>query len=172
MKQLFSLKDLLKEQMRDLYDAEVHYGKMLPKLISTATSPDLEHQLKIFSAQAQENASHLAQICNLLGVPPAGVTCEAMKGLLREAKDTTHDWGDTATIDAALIANAQRIVHYEIAGFGTGREFASCLGEKESMQLLDAMLKQAIDNDKALTRIATGGWFTPGVNAEAAKLTA
>ena len=172
MKQLFGLKDLLKEQMRDLYDAEVHYGKMLPKLISTATSSDLEHQLKIFSARAQENAAHLAQICDLLGVPPTGVTCQAMEGLLREAKDTTHDWGDTATIDAAIIANAQRIVHYEIAGFGTGCEFASCLGEKETAQLLEAMLNQAIDNDKALTRIATGGWFTSGVNAEAAMRTA
>lgn len=169
MKELFGLKDLLKEQMRDLYDAEVHYGNMLPKLISTATSPDLAHKLKIISAQTEENAAHLAQICSLLGVPPTGVTCHAMEGLVREAKDTTHDWGDTATIDAALIANAQRIVHYEIAGFGTGREFASCLGEKEAAQILQAMLNQAIDNDQALTRIATGGWFTAGINAEAVK---
>lgn len=169
MKQLFGLKDLLKEQMRDLYDAEVHYGSTLPKLISTATSPELECQLQAIAVHAQENAAQLAHICGLLGVPPAGVTCEAMKGLLREAKATTHDWGDTATIDAALIANAQRIVHYEIAGFGTGREFASCLGEKEAAQLLEAMLNQAVDNDQALTRIAIGGWFTAGINAEAAK---
>jgi len=168
MKQLFGLKVLLKEQMRDLYDAEVHYGNLLPKLISTATSPELVIQLKAFSTQAQDNAAHLTQICSLLGVPPTGVTCEAMKGLLREAKDTTHDWGDTATIGAALIANAQRIVHYEIAGFGTGRAFASCLGEKEATQILEAMLKQAIDNDKALTQIATGGWFTSGINNESA----
>lgn len=168
---LFGLRDLLKEQMRDLYDAEVHYGKVLPKLISTATSPDLEQHLNVFSTQTQENAVRLAHICHLLDVPPTGITCQAMDGLLREAKATTHDWGDTATIDAALIANAQRIVHYEIAGFGTGRAFASCLGEKEATQLLETMLNQAIDNDKALTRIATGGWFTAGINAEAAKPT-
>lgn len=172
MNQLLGLKDLLKEQMRDLYDAELHYGEMLPKLIGTATSPELEYQLKVCSEHVKQNAAHLSHICDLLGVPPTGVTCEAMKGLLREAKATTQDWGDSATIDAGLIANAQRIVHYEIAGFGTGREFASCLGEKEAAHLLEAMLKQAIDNDKALSRIATGGWFTAGVNVEAANPTA
>lgn len=165
---MFGLKDLLKEQMRDLYDAETHYGNMLPRLIRTATSPNLEHQLQIISGQTRENAQNLAHICDILGVPPSGVACQAMDGLLREAKDATHEWGDTATVNAALIASSQRIVHYEIAGFGTGREFASCLGEKEVTRILDAMLKQAIDNDKNLTRIAIGGWFTPGVNSDAA----
>ncbi len=167
MQKLFGLKDLLKEQIRDLYDAEVHYGNMLPSLIRTATSPDLENQLRTIAIQTQENAVRLNHICNFLGVPPEGVTCQAMDGLVREAKGTTQDWGDTATIDAALIANAQRIVHYEIAGFGTTREFAACSGEEESAQLLGEMLDQAVENDKALSRIATGGWFSSGVNAEA-----
>lgn len=169
MKELLSLKDLLQEQMRDLYDAEVNYKNALPQLISTATSPDLVSQLQHIALKSQENADHLTRICGLLGVPSTGVTCEAMKGLLREAKATTQDWGSSAVIDAALIANAQRIVHYEIAGFGTGRAFAVALGEKECTHLLDDMLEQAVDNDKALTRIASGGWFTSGINAEALK---
>lgn len=172
MKTLFGLKDLLKEQMRDLYDAETHYGKMLPNLIRTATSPELIERLQAIATQTQSNASHFVEICNALEVPPTGVTCHAMDGLLREAKDTTQDWGDTATIDAALIANAQRIVHYQIAGFGTGRAFAESLGEKASAQLLSSMLDQAADNDKALTRIATGGWFITGINTEAANAAA
>jgi ferritin-like metal-binding protein YciE len=169
MKELLSLKDLLQEQMRDLYDAEVNYKSMLPHLISTATSPDLVSQLQHIALQSQENADHLTRICGLLGVASTGVTCEAMKGLLREAKATTQDWGSPAVIDAALIANAQRIVHYEIAGFGTGRAFAVCLGEKESTHLLEGMLEHAVDNDKALTRIASGGWFTSGINVEAVR---
>ena len=128
MKKLFGLRDLLNEQMRDLYDTEVHYGNMLTALIRTATSGELENRLRQIGIQTQENAVQIASICHLLGVPPEGVTCKAMDGLVREAKETTQDWGDTATIDAALIASAQRIVHYEIAGFGTSREFALCVG--------------------------------------------
>lgn len=169
MKSLFSLKDLLQEQMRDLYDAETNYLHALPELIRTATSPELVSRLQAISGHLKENAEYLTRICGLLGVPSTGVTCEAMKGLLREAKATTQEWGNTATIDAALIANAQRIVHYEIAGFGTARAFAGCLGEKEATQLLEAMLEQAVNNDKALTRIASGGWFTAGINVEAVK---
>jgi ferritin-like metal-binding protein YciE len=172
MAQRFSLKDLLQEQMRDMYDAETNYHNMLPELIRTATAPDLISRLEAISVQSLQNAEYLTRICGLLGVPSTGVTCEAMKGLLREVKSTTQDWGSTATIDASLIAGAQRIVHYEIAGFGTGRAFAVCLGEKEITHLLETMLEQAVDNDKALTRIASGGWFTDGINMEALKATA
>lgn len=168
MKKLFGLKDLLQEQLRDLYDAEVHYGNMLGALIKTATSADLEERLRHIAIQTQENAVQLANICNLLGVPPEGVTCKAMDGLLREAKETTQDWGDSATIDAALIANAQRIVHYEIAGFGTAREFAKCLGEKETASILNEILIRSYENDKELSSIAKGKWFTSGINKESA----
>ena len=169
MQQLLGLKDLLQEQIRDLYDAEVHYVNILPNLIRTATSAELADQLRTIAIQTQQNVTHLVHICTSLGVPPEGVTCQAMDGLIREAKSTTQDWGDTATIDAALIANAQRIVHYEIAGFGTTREFATCCGKKESAQILGEMLSQAVENDKALSRIATGGWLSAGINAEAVK---
>lgn len=168
MKKNFGLKDLLQEQLRDLYDAEVHYGNMLTALIKTSTSVDLEERLRYIAIQTQENAVQLANICNQLGVPPEGVTCKAMDGLLREAKETTQDWGDTATIDAALIANAQRIVHYEIAGFGTAREFAKCLGEKETASILNEILMRSYENDKELSSIAKGKWFTSGINQEAA----
>ncbi len=172
MKKLFGLKDLLKEQVRDLYDAETQYAAMLPTLARVATSGALKDFVKASLEKTQDNASRLAQVCDLLGVPATGVTCYAMDGLVREAKDTSSDWGDTATIDASVISNAQRIAHYEIAGFGTARAFALCLAEKEAAALLDTMLTQASENDKALTRIATGGWFSSGINHEAAKVCA
>jgi len=172
MKKLFGLKDLLKEQMRDLFDAESQYLRMLPSLIRVATAGSLKDFMQASVAQTQDCASSLARICDLLEVPATGVTCYAMDGLVREAKDTATDWGDTATIDASIIANAQRIAHYEIAGFGTARAFALCLGEKEAAQMLDQMLTRASENDKALTRMATGGWFSQGINHEAARISA
>lgn len=168
MKPLFTLSDLLKEQLRDLYDAETQYERLLPNLIKSATSSQLRKHLEAIALHTRENISHLAFICGLLGVPPTGVVCEAMVGLIREAIGTTHEWGDTATKDAALISNAQRIVHYEIAGFGTAKAFAKCIGLHEAVRVLDGMVKVAVDNDSALTTLATGGWFTTGINHEAA----
>nr|WP_082407713.1 DUF892 family protein [Verrucomicrobium spinosum] len=88
--------------------------------------------------------------------------------MVREAKDTASDWGDSATLDASLISNAQRIAHYEIAGFGTARAFARCLKLGEVAEVLQHLLEQAFQDDKDLSYIANGGWFTPGINHEAA----
>jgi ferritin-like metal-binding protein YciE len=172
MKKLFSLEDLLREQLRDLFNAEENYRRHLTGFITTATSIKLRDQLKLIEGVTFNNARDIADMCHELGVPATGVTCEAMDGLIREAKDTTSDWGDTATIDAALIANAQRIVHYEIAGFGTAKEFARLLNHKEISRKLHEMLQQAFAIDQQLTRIATGGWFYSGINREAADIAA
>jgi ferritin-like metal-binding protein YciE len=93
-----------------------------------------------------------------------------MRGLVREAKGHTYEWGDTATLDAALISNAQRIVHYEMAGFGTAKEFSRCLRLSEVVEVLAELLEHAFATDKALTRIATGTWLTMGINQEAAEV--
>lgn len=165
---LFNLKDLLCEQLRDLHDAEKQYGSQLPEFVGKATSSHLKEKLNEISDRVMRNAEEVAHACQILGVPPEGVTCEAMKGLIREAKDTSSDWGDSATLDAALISNAQRIAHYEIAGFGTARAFARCLKLGDVAEILQHLLEQAFRDDKDLSYIANGGWFTPGINHEAA----
>lgn len=165
---LFNLKDLLCEQLRDLHDAEKQYGSQLPEMVAKATSSHLKDKLREVSDRVHNNAEELANACRILGTPPEGVTCEAMKGLVREAKDTSSDWGDSATLDASLISNAQRIAHYEIAGFGTARAFARCLKMGEVAEILQHLLEQAFRDDKDLSYIANGGWFTPGINHEAA----
>lgn len=165
---LFNLKDLLCEQLRDLHDAEKQYGSQLPEMVAKATSSHLQDKLREVSDRVLSNADELAHACQILGVPPEGVTCEAMKGLIREAKDTSSDWGDSATLDASLISNAQRIAHYEIAGFGTARAFARCLKLGDVAEILQHLLEQAFQDDKDLSYIANGGWFTPGINHEAA----
>lgn len=165
---LFNLKDLLREQLRDLYDAERQYGTQLPEMVAKATSSHLQEKLREVSDRAVHNTEELAHACQLLEVAPEGVTCEAMKGLIREVKDVAHDWGDSATLDASLISNAQRITHYQIAGFGTARAYARCLKLPEISEILQQLLGQAFQDDKEFSYIANGGWFTPGINHEAA----
>lgn len=162
-----SLHELLKDQLRDLFDAEIQFSAMLPDMIEKATSPELRQGLLDISDNTMENIEQLQKACDQLETQPTGVTCEAMRGLIRETTQTTGGQGDTATIDASLIANAQRIAHYEIAGFGTARAFARCLGKNDVASLLSELTSRAGSHDKLLTHIATGGWFSSGVNKEA-----
>lgn len=168
---MHSLNELLSEQLRDLFDAEIQFSAMLPDMIHKATSSDLRQGLSEISESTLANISELQEACQLMEIPPTGVTCEAMRGLIREATQTTGGQGDTATIDACLIANAQRIAHYEIAGFGTARAFARCLGKNEVASLLGKLASRAGNHDKMLSYIATGGWFSSGINQEAVERT-
>jgi len=164
---MHSLHELLKDQLKDLFDAEIQFSAMLPDMIEKATSTDLRQGLSDISENTLENITQLQEVCQLLETAPTGVTCEAMRGLIRETTQTTGGQGDTATIDACLIANAQRIAHYEIAGFGTAKAFARCLGKSAAATLLGKLASRAGDHDKMLSYIATGGWFSTGVNQEA-----
>lgn len=162
-----SLTELLQEQVRDLFDAEKQYQAKLKDMIDRATDAGLRDTLFEIADDTQATLRYLRETCAELGVDPHGVTCEAMRGLIREASDTIREQGDTATIDASLIANAQRIAHYEIAGFGTAHAFARCLELKRAAELLGELNAMAKTHDRALSRIATGGWFRGGVNLEA-----
>jgi len=163
-----SLAELLHEQLKDLYDAEQQYQGVLPKMINCCTHEELSQFLFDLEKTTADNMSDLSSACKLLGIEPDGVTCEAMEGLVREAKRSTGENADSATMDASIIANAQRVAHYEIAGFGTASAFARCIGQPEAATLLSDLAKRAGSTDQALTRIATGGWFKPGINQEAA----
>lgn len=163
---MHTLNELLKDQLRDLFDAEIQFNAMLPDMIEKATSSDLRQGLLDISETTQNNIEQLHEVCRRLETPATGVTCEAMRGLIREVTQTTGGQGDTATVDACLIANAQRIAHYEIAGFGTAKAFARCLGKNDVAGVLGELTTRA--HDKLLTTIATGGWFSTGINQEAA----
>jgi len=163
-----SLADLLHEQLRDLHDAEAQYARLLPRMIDKATYSSLRDFLISAEQQTHENLETLAHVCSLRGISPDGVHCEAMEGLIREARRSPGFPVESATLDAAIIANAQRIAHYEIAGFGTASSFARCLQATESSSLLASLADEAGTRDQTLTKIALGGWFEPGVNQEAA----
>jgi ferritin-like metal-binding protein YciE len=163
-----SLKELLQEQVRDLYDAKFQYQSKLISMVDHATHSQLREVLQDVLDDAKTGLELLHEVCNELDVPPQGVTCEAMRGLIRETNGTLAEHGDSATIDANLIANAQRIAHYEIAGYGTARAFAHCLGRRQAAQMLGELNSMAKGHDRALSKVATGSWFQPGINLEAA----
>eukprot|EP00903_Cladosiphon_okamuranus_P004111 g4109.t1 len=130
---------------------------------------ELHELMESISVKVRENIADLEEICSLLDVPPSGIKCEAMAGLLREAKETTQEYESGAVRDVALIAASQRIAHYEIAGFGTAKSIARQLKKGDIAEMFDDMLDRSAYLDKCLTKIATGSWLSKGINMQAAE---
>jgi ferritin-like metal-binding protein YciE len=149
-----SLDDLFLNQLEDLYDAENRIVKALPKMIDAASTPELKQAFEFHVTQTHDHVDRLRSIFTQLGRQPEGETCEAMKGLLREAEGMIEARGDATVKDAALIAAAQRIEHYEIAGYGTARSLAMHLGHTEAARLLQTTLEEEHQADRTLTEIA------------------
>src|ERR1051326_6164972 len=132
-----SLDDLFVNQLADLYDAEKRLTDALPKMAEAANSPTLQRAFLERLQQTRNHVTRLEQIFQRLGLTPESETCQAMKGLISEGEEMIKAKGDTAVKDAALIAAAQRVEHYEMAGYGTARAFARQLGLNEAARLLE-----------------------------------
>ncbi len=164
---LDSLNSLLIEQLRDLYNAETQYRVILPEMLTHGHDESLRQQLNFIVSENQQNIDALQRLCTELGVEPTGVICEAMRGLVREARHTLDEPGMPIVIDAAIIANAQRIAHYQIAGYGTARQFSRVLGHDAMADTLENLAEVAGARDHQLSKVADGGWFTDGINQAA-----
>ena len=164
---LNSLKDLYVAQLQDLYSAETQITQALPKMAAAASHDSLRAGFQEHLAQTQTHVSRLEQIFKDLNQSPGGHECEAMKGLVEEGEEIISANGDEAVKDAALIAAAQRVEHYEIAGYGTVRTFAQHLGLSDHVKLLQTTLDEEGETDKKLTLLAEGGVFADGINEEA-----
>ncbi|HKH46572.1 MAG TPA: ferritin-like domain-containing protein [Thermoanaerobaculia bacterium] len=151
---LESLKDLYLEQLKDLYSAETQLVDALPKMAERATSPDLKQGFQEHLRQTQEQVRRLEQIFQDLGDSPKGHTCEGMKGLIKEGDEMIKMQGDPKVIDAGLIAAAQRVEHYEIAGYGTVRTYAEMLGKEMHATLLERTLQEEEMTDEKLSQLA------------------
>ncbi|WP_152054109.1 YciE/YciF ferroxidase family protein [Tautonia marina] len=153
-KELNSMEDLLCDQLGDLYDAEQRLTKALPKMAGAATDPQLkagfEHHLKETKGQVRR----LEEAFKLLGKDPKAVTCDAIKGLISEGDEVIKASGDPEIKDAALIAAAQRVEHYEIAGYGCARNFALRNGSNSVATLLQETLDEEKATDQKLTDMA------------------
>ncbi len=157
-----SLKDLYLEQLRDLFSAETQLVEALPKMAEAATSLDLKSGFNHHLRQTREHVMRLERIFSALGERPEGETCQGMKGLIKEGEEMAKAKGEPEVIDAGLIAAAQRVEHYEIAGYGTVRTYAEMLGADEAVSLLEKTLQEEEETDAKLTELAESH-----INAEA-----
>jgi ferritin-like metal-binding protein YciE len=156
MAKLDTLRTLWIEEMRDLYNAENQLLKALPKMAKRATTPELKEAFESHLEETQTHVERLEEIFSNLGKKPSGKTCKGMKGLVEEGAEMMKEDGPDSVIDAGIIAAAQRVEHYEIAGYGVARTFASLLGEDEAEDLLQSTLDEEGAADEKLTEIAEG----------------
>lgn len=156
MMKLDSLRTLWIEEMRDLFNAENQLLKALPKMAKKAATPQLKKAFESHLGETRTHVSRLEQIFDRLGKKPGGKTCKAMKGLVEEGSEMMKEDGPGVVIDAGLIGAAQRVEHYEMAGYGVCRTFASVLGEGDAQGLLQKTLDEEGAADKKLTMIAEG----------------
>jgi ferritin-like metal-binding protein YciE len=157
-----SLKDLYLEQLRDLYDAETQLIEALPKMAEAAASSDLKEAFREHLRQTREHVVRLERMFSALGERPEGHACQGMKGLIKEGLEMIKASGEPEVIDAGLIAAAQRVEHYEIAGYGTVRTYAEIFGADEAVRMLDKTLQEEEETDDRLTELAESH-----INAEA-----
>ena len=154
MKSLATLQELLIDEMRDLYSAETQLVKALPKLSEAASAEPLRQAFKNHLVETEGHVARLEQAFEVLGVAARPKTCKAMEGLIAEGEDTINLHTDPAIRDAALIGAAQRVEHYEIAGYGTARAFAQTLGLDEVTRLFTSTIEEEGLTDKKLTALA------------------
>lgn len=153
---LDTLRTLWIEELRDLYNAENQLLKALPKMAKRATTPELKEAFQSHLRETETHVERLDQLFVKLGKKPTGKTCKAMKGLVEEGSEMIKEDGPDSVIDAGLIAAAQRVEHYEMAGYGVVRTFAGLLGEDEAQNLLQETLDEEGAADEKLTEIAEG----------------
>jgi ferritin-like metal-binding protein YciE len=159
-----SLDTVLLLQLKDLYNAETQLMTALPKMAAAAHSTELRQAFETHLEETRGQKARLEQVFRMLGQQPEGETCEAMQGLVTEGDEVIALEGDPDVKDAALIASAQRVEHYEIAGYGCARSFALRIGRPDIASLLQETLDEEGNADKILTQIAESQ-----VNVEAAQ---
>ncbi len=155
-KKIKSLNDLFLEELGDLYSAENQLIKALPKMAEATSSEELKSALEEHLEKTRDHANRLKEIFQDLGQKPTQVTCKAMKGLIEEGEEMVHKSERCAARDAAIIGAAQRVEHYEIAGYGTAKCHASLLGHERIHELLQETLDEERDADQRLNELAEG----------------
>ena len=154
MPKIQNLRDLLVDELRDLYNAENQLIKALPKMAKAASNEELKEGLQEHLDQTREHVDRLDRCFKILGANAKGKTCHAMKGLVEEGSEAIEMEAPEMIRDANLIGAAQRVEHYEIAAYGTARAFAETLGETKIADLLQETLDEEGETDKRLTALA------------------
>ncbi len=151
-----TMQELLIDELKDLYSAEKQIVKALPKLAKAASTPELHDALQSHLEETKGQVGRLEKVAELVGHKLTGKTCVGMKGVLEEGSEVLDETEEGTIRDAALIAASQRVEHYEIAGYGSARDFANTLGLTEVAELLEETLAEEKEADKKLTSISKG----------------
>ncbi len=151
------LEDLFSETLKDVYFAEKQILRALPKMAKEATTPELKQAFETHRDETEGQIERLNQIFEGMGRPARGKTCDAILGIIDEAKEFMDDFRGTDALDPALVASAQTVEHYEITRYGTLKTWAKELGLDEAAKLLDETLQEEIKTDKLLTKLASQG---------------
>jgi ferritin-like metal-binding protein YciE len=149
-----TLQDLFIKELRDLYSAENQIIKALPKMAKAAASDDLRAGFEEHLEQTKQHVERLERIFEKLGVRASGKKCKAMEGLIEEGKEMMEMDAEPAVLDAALISAAQKVEHYEMAGYGCARTWARQLEDHDAAELLQQTLDEEGETDKKLTDLA------------------
>jgi ferritin-like metal-binding protein YciE len=152
-----SLKELYVAELKDLWSAENQITKALPKMIKAATNPKLKKAFNTHLKQTERHVKRLERIFKGLEESPRGKKCVGMEGLIKEGAELIKEKPEPEVLDAGLIAAAQHIEHYEIAGYGCVRTWARQLGEDRHAELLQETLNEEERTDKLLTELAESG---------------
>ena len=148
------LNDLFLDTLKDIYYAEKHILKALPKMAKAASSDKLRAAFEKHHDETEGQVERLEQIFELLGKPARGKTCDAIEGILNEGKEIMEEYKGCEALDAGLPAAAQAVEHYEISRYGTLKQWAMQLGMEDAVRLLDETLQQEKKTDVALTTLA------------------
>ena len=154
MWKLTSLETLLVQEIKDLYSAETQLVKALPKMSKAATHAGLKRGFEAHLEETKGHVERLEEIAKVLDATPRGKVCKAMKGLVEEGAEAIEEEGDPVLRDLALIIAAQKVEHYEIAGYGSARTLAEWLGLDDVVTLLQSTLDEEAATDKRLTALA------------------
>lgn len=149
-----TLEELLIDELKDLYSAEKQIVHSLPKLAKAASTPELQEALKSHLEETKGQVDRLDRIAEIVGKKLTGKTCAGMKGVLEEGSEVLEEVEEGNVRDAALIGASQRVEHYEMAGYGTARDFAELLGLDEVVELLEQTLDEEKAADEKLTAIS------------------
>lgn len=151
---LNALKDLLAHELQDLHSAEQQLTEALPKMVKAANSPELKAALEEHLAQTQTQLDRVTTLLERLELKPGRVKCAGMAGIVKEGSDILGEDGNPSVKDAAIIGAAQRVEHYEMAGYGTARTLAQTLGLDDVADVLQLILDEEKAADEKLTEIA------------------
>lgn len=151
------LNDLFLDTLKDIYFAERKILKALPKMAKGAQSPELKAAFEKHRDETEGHVERLQQVFEIIGKRPQGKTCEAIEGIIAEGEEIMDEFKGTAALDAGLVSSAQAVEHYEIARYGTLKQWAMDLGLNDAAKLFDQTLAEESKTDAALTRLAEGG---------------